>query len=114
MTKTRYLLIILLVTSLVSFGPLSVREGRGETRIVITFAAGGAIGGAYFFLRFVFSSSALAPAASPEDQALFNYGTGGWRVSLPVLSPLPHHAYGPLPPGALPPQLAGEIIRIRF
>ena len=64
--------------------PLFVSEARAETRVTITFAAGGVACGVYFFLRFAFRSS-MTIQQFRDNTALINHGPEGWQIESPTL-----------------------------
>jgi hypothetical protein len=65
--------------------PAPARDSHdGETRVTVTIAFCGAIGGFFFFIAF--RSGLLPPGSSPPPQgaALFDHGPEGWRVYWPL------------------------------
>jgi hypothetical protein len=62
-------------------------EARADTRVTITFAAGGVACGAYIFLQFAFRSS-MTPRPFRDHAALFNHGPEGWYIEAPTLNVL--------------------------
>ena len=108
MTRVRRLScgIVLLLILLLAV-PATAHEARDEeTRITVTIAFGGAIGGFIFFIAI--RSGLLPPDYSPPPQsaALFDRGPEGWRV------------YWPLPAmvkvGDQPAAPVVPVLRVRF
>jgi len=113
--KKRICLIVLLLILTQSFLlPFSASEAKAETRIYITFAAGGVVGGVYFFLRFAFSGSSMLPQHQNDATALFNHGPEGWQIKYPALN-LIGEAHSMMPrPDHSRETAQVEILKIRF
>ncbi|MDI6726695.1 MAG: hypothetical protein QMD32_06990 [Smithellaceae bacterium] len=94
--------------------PISASVAQAETRITITFAAGGVAGGVYLFFRFAFRGSSMIQQSQNDATALFNHGPGGWQIKYPALTLVGEaHAIPPRP--AQSPEMAQvEILKIRF
>src|SRR5574340_803716 len=67
------------------FLPLSASEAAADTRVTVTFAAGGVACGVYFFLRLTFGSSMAIQPYQSDANALFNHGPEGWQINSPSL-----------------------------
>ncbi|MBA4422204.1 MAG: hypothetical protein C0390_03760 [Syntrophus sp. (in: bacteria)] len=85
MKKTTGALIALIISVQLFSLPLLVSEARAETRITITFAAGGVACGVYFFLQFAFRSS-MTIQQFQDNTALVNHGPEGWQIAPPTLN----------------------------
>jgi hypothetical protein len=93
--------------------PFGMPEAEAETRVTISFAAGGVACGLFFFVHLVFRSSlALDPG---EDQAaLLTYSQQGWKTAAPALS-LFREERGSRPFSIrLSETWQAEVIRFRF
>lgn len=81
------LLIILIFLGQLFALPIWASEARADTRVTITFAAGGVACGAYFFLQLAFRSS-LTARPFLDHAALFNHGPEGWHIEAPTFNTL--------------------------
>jgi hypothetical protein len=98
--------VVLLLVLLLAL-PAAARDERDEgTRITITIAFCGTIGGIFFYIAI--RSGLLPPDSSPPPQgaALFDHGPEGWRVywPLPVMVRVGDQPAAPVVP----------VLRIRF
>ncbi len=114
MKKRCRLIVLLIILTQFFLLPFSPSEAKAETRIYITFAVGGVIGGVYFFLRFAFSGSAMIEQPPNDATALFNHGPGGWQIKYPTLTFTPDAANMMPRPIHLPETAQVEILKIRF
>ena len=85
MKKSIGTLIILIILSQLFSLPHLVSEARAETRVTITFAAGGVACGVYFFLQFAFRSS-MTMQQFEDNSALVNHGPDGWQIEPPTVN----------------------------
>lgn len=113
--KKRIFLIAFLVILCPSFlPPFYPSEAKAETRIYITFAAGGVAGGVYFFFRFAFSGSSMIQQYQNDTTALFNHGPAGWQIKYPALH-LNGESHTIIPRPVHSPEIAQvEILKVRF
>lgn len=66
--------------------PLLEAKAQADTRVVVTFAVGGAVcGGVFFFFRFT-SRGSLFQQQENESGALFNRGLDGWAIGFPSVN----------------------------
>jgi hypothetical protein len=65
--------------------PLLPSRAAAETRVTITIAAGGVVGGLFFFLQFGFRSSLLQQYQF-DSTGLLNRGPEGWEISCPSIN----------------------------
>jgi hypothetical protein len=100
----KILLIIGLCAAIITAIPATNAEA--EVRVTVTFAAGGAACGVYFF--FYFSSRFTGDWQNKQSDAtaLFNHSPEGWQVRPPSLQFIEDHQKGYTP--------YADIIRIRF
>jgi hypothetical protein len=113
--KTRIVLmaaLILLGQEILS--PFLTPEAMADTRITITFAAGGAACGIYYFFRFTFRSSLAMEPFRDDTAALANYGPGGWLLDYPSLKFVRDEQLRIIGPGNAPEIALMELLRLRF
>ena len=83
-----------------------VTKAAADVRITVTFAAGGAACGVYFFFAFSSRITHDWQNNQSDTMALFNQSPEGWQVRPPALQFVDNHDKGYIP--------YAEIIRIRF
>jgi hypothetical protein len=100
----KMVLAIILCIAVITAAPVS--KAVADTRITVTFAAGGAACGVSFF--FILSSSITNDWQNNQydTMALFNRSPEGWQVRPPTLQFTDNYQKGYTP--------YAEIIRIRF
>ncbi|MDZ4164105.1 MAG: hypothetical protein U1C55_03165 [Smithellaceae bacterium] len=114
MKKRISLIVLLVILTQLFLLPFCPAEARAETRIYITFAAGGVAGGVYFFFRFAFSGSSMMEQYQNDTTALLNHGPAGWQIKYPVVN-LGGEARDILPRPVHSPEMAQvEILKVRF
>lgn len=113
MKKSIGTLIILIILSQLFSLPLLVSEAKAETRVTITFAAGGVACGVYFFLQFAFRSS-MTIEHFQDNVALFNHGPEGWQIETPTLNVIRDVHRNRLFPTDSPETLQMNILQLRF
>lgn len=79
---------------------------RADTKVTVSFAAGGAVCGIYFFFYFTASHLLDSPAAVPDHTALINGSPDGWKLGVPRLEMLGDEQSPRLP--------CLQIIRVQF
>lgn len=104
---------VLILLSQVLFLPLSASEAEAETRVTITFAAGGVACGVYFFLQFTFKSSMAMQLYQNDATALFNHVPDGWQIVYPSLSLIGDGRFK-APPERSPETVHMEILKLMF
>jgi len=113
MKKSIITLITLIILSQLLPSPLFVSEARAETRVTITFAAGGVACGVYFFMQLAFRSS-MTIQQFQNDVALVNHGPEGWQIEPPTLNVIrDEHRNGRLLMNP-PETLQINIFQVRF
>jgi uncharacterized membrane protein len=65
--------------------PILASEAEADTRVTITFAAGGVACGAFVFFQLVFRASMLQQDQN-DTNALFNRGSEGWQIKFPSMN----------------------------
>jgi hypothetical protein len=65
--------------------PILASEAKADTRVTITFAAGGVACGVFVFLQFTFRASMLQQHQN-DTNALFNRGSEGWQIKFPSIN----------------------------
>ncbi len=113
MKKTTSTLIILILLGQLCSVPLLVSEARAETRVTITFAAGGVACGVYFFLQFAFRS-AMTIEPFQDNIALINHSPEGWHIATPTLNIMRDEQRNRLSPMDAPEILQMNILKFRF
>jgi hypothetical protein len=113
MKKSIDTLIILIILSQLFSLPLLASEARAETRVTITFAAGGVACGVYIFLQFAFRSS-MTIQHFQDNTALFNHGPEGWHIDPPTLNIIRDEHRNRLFPTDSPETLQMNLLQLRF
>lgn len=103
----------LILLSQALFLPLSASEAKADTRVTITFAAGGVACGFFFFLRFTLGGS-LIPQHHPDKSALFDHGTEGWEISIPSVHFLRDNERSMIRPVRSSETVQMELLKFRF
>jgi hypothetical protein len=86
MKKRICVMVFLMLLGQAMLSPLCVPQAWADARVTVTFAAGGAACGAYFFFHFVLRSSLLTDDYQNDATALFNYAPDGWHIKYPSLN----------------------------
>jgi len=105
--------ICLIILSQLLLIPAFTAEAKADTRVIITFTAGGVACGAYFFLQLIFRPS-MTTEAYQYDTALFHYNAEGWKVGFPALNLIQNEHNDHLFPKNIPGTLQMDIMKIRF
>ena len=105
MRKRPRILTVLLALCLILAVTAPASESCADVKITVTFAAGGVVGGIYFFIYFSTGNFNM-PLESPDKTALLNLGPEGWQPGVPWLK-LTGAAQGPLTPYL-------DILQFRF
>jgi hypothetical protein len=113
MKKSIGTLIILIILSQLFSLPLLASEARAETRVTITFAAGGVACGVYIFLQFAFRSSMIIERFE-DGIALVNHGPEGWHMAPPALNIIRDEPRNRLFPTDSPETLQMNLLQLRF
>ena len=113
MKKSISTLIMLIIFSQLFSLPLLVSEAKAETRVTITFAAGGVACGVYFFLQFAFRSS-MTIQPFQDNVALFNHGPKGWQIETPTLNIIRDEPINRLFSADSPETLQMNLLQLRF
>lgn len=114
MRKHLCIVVSLILLGQVIVSPFLTSEAAADTRITITFAAGGVACGVYYFFRFSYSSSLAMKPYQDDTAALFNHGPEGWHIELPSLNVTRDEHLKMLPPGDSPETAHIELLRVRF
>ena len=112
MKKRICIMVSLILLSQPILLPISASEAGADTRLTITFAAGGVAGGVYFFLRFKFK--AAMPQYASDATALFNHDPEGWKIEYPVVNFIRDEGLKTSPGGHSPDTVNVEILKLRF
>jgi hypothetical protein len=107
------ILICLMMLTQLLLIPAFTAEAKADTRVMITFTAGGVACGAYFFLQIIFRPS-MTTEPYRYDTALFNYNAGGWQVGFPALKLFQSEHNGRLSPQNAPETVQMDLLKIRF
>jgi len=114
MMKNRICMIMALIfLSQAALLPISASEAEAETRVTITFAAGGAACGIFLLLRFTFTESLIQEHRN-EAAALFNRGPEGWEVAFPSISTTRSEHFKMISGEQSPDTVQLELLRFRF
>jgi len=113
MKKRLGLLVILMMLIQLLLIPAFTAEAKADTRVTITFTAGGVVCGAYFFLHFIFRSS-MTMEPYRYDTALFNHDDEGWQVGFPALNLTQNVHNDRLFPQNDPETVQMNLLRVRF
>ncbi len=113
MKKTTGKLLILIILSQLCFLPLWVPEARAETRVTITFAAGGVACGVYLFLMLSFRSS-MTMERFEDSIALVSRDPEGWHIAPPTLKIIREERHNRLFPADSAETLQMNLLRFRF
>jgi hypothetical protein len=113
MKKRAVLLVSLMILSQTLLIPAFTTEAKADTRVMITFTAGGVACGAYLFLQIIFRSS-LTTEPYRYDTALFNHNAEGWQVGFPALTLIQNAHNDRLYPRIVPETFQMDILKIRF
>jgi hypothetical protein len=113
MKKSIGKMILLIILSQLCSLPLLASEARAETRVTITFAAGGVACGVYIFLQFAFRSS-MAIQQFGDNTALFNHGPEGWQIESPTLNVIRNEHQNRLFRTEPPETLQMNLLQLRF
>jgi hypothetical protein len=95
------------------FLPLLPSKAAAETRVTITFAAGGVACGIFFFLRFGFRSSLLQQYQN-DATALFNGGPDGWEIYYPSVNIIPDEERKITYPNRSGETMQMDLLKFRF
>ena len=85
MKNRTYIFVALILLSQSILLPILASEAEADTRVTITFAAGGVACGVFFFLHFTFRASMIEQHQNNID-ALFNLGSEGWQIKFPSIN----------------------------
>jgi hypothetical protein len=113
MKKSIGKLILLIILSQLFLLPLLASEARAETRVTITFAAGGVACGVYIFLQFAFRS-AMTIEHFEDGAALVSHGPEGWHIDPPTLNITRDEHRNRLFPMDSPETLQMNLLQLRF
>ena len=92
--------------------PISASEAGADTRVTVTIAAGGAIGGVFFFLRFKFRGA--MPQYASDATALFNHDPEGWKIEYPAVNIMSEKDLKTSPGQHSPETVYVEILKLKF
>ncbi|MDP1992893.1 MAG: hypothetical protein Q8K00_17915 [Syntrophales bacterium] len=106
-------LTILIILSQLFLLPLMASEARAETRVTITFAAGGVACGVYFFLQFAFRSS-MTIERFEDSVALVSHSPEGWHIAPPTLNIIRDEHRNRLFPTDSPETVQMNLLQLRF
>jgi hypothetical protein len=95
------------------FLPLLSSKAAAETRVTITFAAGGVVCGIFFFLQFAFRSSLLQQYQN-DSTALFNRGPKGWEISYPSINIIQDEGSKMIYPDRSGETVQMDLLKFRF
>jgi hypothetical protein len=113
MKKSIGILIILITLSQLFSLSFMPSEARAETRVTITFAAGGVACGVYIFLQFAFRSS-MTVEHFEDSVALVSHGPEGWHIDPPTLNIIRDEHRNRLFPTDSPETLQMNLLELRF
>ena len=113
MRKTAGMQLILIILSQLYALPFWVPEARAETRVTITFAAGGMACGVYLFLMMSFRSS-MTMERFEDGIALVSRDPEGWHIVPPTLNIIREESYSRLFPADSPERLQMNLLQFRF
>jgi hypothetical protein len=113
MKKSIGTLILLIILSQLFLLPLLASEAKAETRVTITFAAGGVACGVYFFLQFAFRSS-MTIEPFQDNVALINHIPDGWHIAAPTLNIVRDEPRSRLFLADSPETLQMNLLQLRF
>jgi hypothetical protein len=113
MKKSIGTMILLIMLSQLFSLPLFASEARAETRVTITFAAGGVACGVYIFLQFAFRSS-MTVQQFRDNTALFSHGPEGWQIAPPTLNIIRDEPPNRLFSTDSPETLQMNLLQLRF
>jgi hypothetical protein len=106
-------LILLIILNQLFLLPLLASEARAETRVTITFAAGGVACGIYIFLQFAIRSS-MTIERFEDGAALVSHGPEGWHIDPPTLNIIRDEHPGKLFSKDFPETLQMNLLQLRF
>jgi hypothetical protein len=89
-------------------------KAAAETRVTITFAAGGVACGIFFFLRFGLRSSLLQQYQNDATAALLNGGPEGWEISYPSVNIIPDEERKMAYPDRSGETVQVDLLKFRF
>lgn len=104
MKRAKKTMFIVLLIAVIIATPVS--DAISGVKVTVTFAAGGAACGAYFFFIFTSGESTSWQNVHPDAKAILNYSPKGWQMRVPSLMYIDDRNAGVIP--------YTEIIRIRF
>jgi hypothetical protein len=107
------LLICLVILMQILLIPAFTSDAKADTRVMITFTAGGVACGAYFFLHFIFRSS-MTMQPYQYDTAVLNHDAEGWKVGFPALNRIQSEHSDRLFPQNVPETFQMNLLKIRF
>jgi hypothetical protein len=93
--------------------PLLASEAEADTRVTITFAAGGVACGVFFFLRFTLGES-LIQQHQNDTNALFNRGPECWEIKFPSINFMQDEELKMIRPEHSPETVQMELLKFRF
>jgi len=116
MKKRVSTLLLLILLSQAFILPLTAPVAEAATRVQITFAAGGAACGIFFFIRYTFRVSWALDQYREEAPALVNRSPAGWQITYPDLQFRRDERLAPSPPEhpPAPETVHLDILRWRF
>ena len=106
-------MVTLFLLSQCIFLPLLPSKAEAETRVTITFAAGGVACGIFFFLRFGIRESLLQQYQN-NATALFNRGPEGWEISYPSINIIQDEERRMAYPDCSGETVQMELLKFRF
>lgn len=107
------IMVTLFLLSQCIFLPLLPSKAEAETRVTITFAAGGVACGIFFFLRFGIRESLLQQYQN-NATALFNRGPEGWEISYPSINIIQDEERRMAYPDCSGETVQMELLKFRF
>jgi hypothetical protein len=109
----RFLITMIILSHL--FGStLILAEAQAETRVTITFAAGGVACGLYLFIHYSFRVSLSAHPYPAETAALVELGPEGWKIGFPSAAFMETERRSILGAAHTPEGLRMDLLRWRF
>ena len=105
-------MVSLILLRLLVLLPISASEARADTRVTVTIAAGGVIGGIFFFLRLKFRGA--MPQYASDAMALLNHDREGWKIEYPAVNIMSKEDLKTSPGGHSPETVHMEIVKLRF